>query len=108
MLAEYISLGQTERAQNIINDPSVHDLTLTEITTEPEKCGGGRLIAEILRIKKAKTKRNVAPGKFQKVDKPYDRLVMLRFVHNVLLQHGSFKFKAVSQTRGRLVPSNFT
>ena len=35
MFAEYISLGQNQRAENIINNDSVHDITITVLINQP-------------------------------------------------------------------------
>ena len=79
MLAQYINVGDVDGACEVINDPSTKEISVSVVTNHPDQTDQTRLIAEILTIKKGKTKKLPRESnKFSKMDRPYDRLLLLR------------------------------
>ena len=78
MLAQYIESGDLQGAIDIYNHGTIKDVTLSNLINTPEDSDKSRMTAEILKIKKAKTKKQKGDNKFMKVEKTYDRLVLLR------------------------------
>ena len=80
MLAHYLEVGDVTGAMAAFNDPNIHDMTIGDVVTNPDVTANGCMIGQILKIKKAKTKKPTTSNstKYSKLDKPYDRLLMLR------------------------------
>ena len=77
MLAQYLETGDLPTAMDIYNHPSVTDISLSELLTNDSE--NKRMTAQILSIKKPKPKKFQKEGnKFAKLEKQYDRLVLLR------------------------------
>ncbi|XP_064622708.1 uncharacterized protein LOC135484929 [Lineus longissimus] len=78
MLAQYIEHGDVQGAIDIFNNQDIQDITISELVTDPDLSDESRMTAEILKIKKNKSRKPTQPGKASKLDKPYDRLILLR------------------------------
>ncbi|XP_030847229.1 uncharacterized protein LOC115926578 [Strongylocentrotus purpuratus] len=77
MLAQYLEAGDLDAAMAIFNHPTVTNVTLSEVLTTTSE--NTRLTAQVLSVKKPKPKKLQKDGnKFSKVEKKYDRLVLLR------------------------------
>lgn len=77
MLAQYLETGDLDAAMAIFNHPTVTNVTLSEVLTTTSE--NTRLTAQVLSVKKPKPKKFQRDGnKFSKVEKQYDRLVLLR------------------------------
>ncbi|XP_006815192.1 uncharacterized protein LOC102806204 [Saccoglossus kowalevskii] len=77
MLAQYLESGDLDAAMAIFNHPTVTNVTLSEILTTTSE--NTTLTAQVLSVKKPKPKKFQKDGnKFSKLEKQYDRLVLLR------------------------------
>ena len=77
IFGDYVQDGQVQRTVDIINDPNTRNLILPNVINDPDSTDQGRLVAEIIRRKKYKqTRQNSA--KTPRLDKPHDRLILLR------------------------------
>lgn len=77
MLAKYLETGDLDAAMAIFNHLTVANVTLSEVLTTTSE--NTRLTAQVLSVKKPKPKKFQKDfNKFSKVEKQYDRLVLLR------------------------------
>lgn len=82
MLAQHILNGRIEEATNIVNGADVTTVSVADIDDD-YVAENSRVIAQILRIKKAQPgKRKMVTkehgGKMMKLEHPYDRLILCR------------------------------
>lgn len=80
MLAHYLEVGDVTGAMAAFNAPNIHDMSIGDVVANPNDTANGRMTGQILKIKKAKGKQATTSknSKFSKLDRPYDRLLMLR------------------------------
>ena len=78
MLAQYLETGDFPTAMEIFNHPTVTNVSLSAVLTNTSE--NTRMTAQIISIKKPKPKKFQQKDsfKFSKVEKQYDRLVLLR------------------------------
>ena len=77
MLAQYLETGDLPAAMDIFNHATVADVSLSDVLTDTSE--NTRMTAQVLSVKKPKAKKFQKEGyKFSKIEKQYDRLVLLR------------------------------